>query len=121
MEPIFCWFTQQFHEEQSTEAYSLWRRNNKAREGCVPLRINKLEDEVVNCTTSLEREELNKWSHDQDKNEAEFQQTRSQKAASCQGNSYSLADDMLNYFFEMMHTSPDLFFTISVLSKGCLS
>ena len=30
MEPIFCWFTQQFHEEQSTEAYSLWRRNNKA-------------------------------------------------------------------------------------------
>ena len=121
MEPIFCWFTQQFHEEQSTEAYSLWRRNNKAREGCVPLRINKLEDEVVNCTTSLEGEELNKWSHDQDKNKAEIQQTRSQKAASCQGNSYSLADDMLNYFFEKMHTSPDLFFTISVLSEGCLS
>ena len=120
MEPIFCWFTQQFHEEQSTEAYSLWRRNNKAREGCVPLRINKLEDEVVNCTTSLEREEPNKWSHDQDKNEAEIQQTGSQKAASCQGNSYSLANDMLNYFFEMMHTSPDLFFTISVLSEGCL-
>ena len=79
MEPIFCWFTQQFHEEQSTEAYSLWRRNNKGREGCVPLRINKLEDEVVNCTTSLEREELNKWSHDQDKNEAEIQQTEAKK------------------------------------------
>ena len=31
-----CWFTQ-----QSAEAYSLWRRNNKAREGCVPLRINQ--------------------------------------------------------------------------------
>ena len=62
MEPIFCWFTQQFHEEQSTEAYSSWRRNNKAREGCVPLGINKLEEEVVNCTTSLEREELNKRS-----------------------------------------------------------
>ena len=65
-----------------------------------------LEEEVVNCTTSLEREELNKWSHDQDKNEGEIQQTGGQKAASCQGNSCSLADDMLNYFFEMMHTSP---------------
>ena len=31
-----------------------------------------LEEEVVNCTTSLEHEELNKWSHDQDKNEAEI-------------------------------------------------
>lgn len=41
MEPIFGWFTRQFHEEQSTEAYSLWRRNNKAREGCVPHRINE--------------------------------------------------------------------------------
>ena len=30
------------------------------------------EEKVVNCTTSLEREELNKWSHDQDKNEAEI-------------------------------------------------
>ena len=80
-----------------------------------------LEEEVVNCTRSLEREELNKWSHDQDKNEGEIQQTAGQKAASCQGNSCSLADDMLNYFFEMMHTSPDLFFTISVLSEGCLS
>ena len=68
-----------------------------------------LEEEVVNCTTSLERGDLNKWSHDQDKNEAEIQQTGSQKAASCQGNSYSLADDMLNYFLEMMRTSPDLF------------
>ena len=38
---FFCCFTQQFHEEQSTEAYSLWRRNNKAREGYVPLRINE--------------------------------------------------------------------------------
>ena len=116
MEPILCWFTQQFHEEQSTEACSFWRRNNKARES-----VKELLEEDVACTTSLEREELNKWSHDQDKNEAEFQQTRSQKAASCQGNSYSLADDMLNYFFEMMHTFPDLFFAISVLSKGCLS
>ena len=80
-----------------------------------------LEEEVLNCTTSLEREELNKWSHDQDKNEAEIQQTGSQKAASCQGNSYSSAYGMLNYFFEMMYTSPDLFFTISVLSEGCLS
>ena len=80
-----------------------------------------LEEEVVNCTTSLEREELNKWSHDQDKNEAENQQTGSQKAASCQGNSYSLADDMLNYFFEMMHSSPDLFFTIFVSSEWTLS
>ena len=42
-----------------------------------------LEEEVVNCTTSLEHKELNKWSHDQDKNEAESQQTGSQKAASC--------------------------------------
>ena len=57
-----------------------------------------LEEEVVNCTTSLGREELNKWPHDQDENEAEIQQTGGQKAASCQGNSYSLADDMLNYF-----------------------
>ena len=53
-----------------------------------------LEEEVVNCTTSLGCEELNKWSHDQDKNEAEIQQTEGQKAASCQRNSYSLADDM---------------------------
>ena len=41
------------------------------------------EEEVVNCTTSLEREELNKWSHDQDKNETEIQQTGSKKAVSC--------------------------------------
>ena len=31
-----------------------------------------LEEEVGNYTTSLGREELNKWSHDQDKNEAEI-------------------------------------------------
>ena len=104
MEPILCWFTQQFHEEQSTEACSFWRRNNKARES-----VKELLEEDVACTTSLEREELNKWSHDQDKNEAKIQQTGSQKAASCQGNSYSLAEDMLNYFLEMMHLSPDLF------------
>ena len=46
-----------------------------------------LEEEVV-CTTFLEHKELNKWSHDQDKSEAEIQQTGSQKAASYQGNSY---------------------------------
>ena len=75
MEPIFCWFTQQFHEEQSTEAYSLWRRNNKAlgKAVCHLESMKKLcEEKVVNFTTSLEREELNKWSHDQDKNEAEI-------------------------------------------------
>ena len=77
-----------------------------------------LEEEVVNCTTSLEREELNKWSHDHDKNEAEIQQTGSQKAASCQGNSYSLADEMLNCFFEMMRTSPNLFSLSRSLSRA---
>ena len=41
------------------------------------------EEKVVNCTTSLEREELNKWSHDQDKNETEIQQIGSKKAVSC--------------------------------------
>ena len=89
-----CWFTQQFHEEQSAEAYSLWRRNNKAKEGCVPLRINQRatwRGSRFVCTTSLEHKELNKWSHDQDKSEVEIQQTGSQKAASFQGNSYSLA------------------------------
>ena len=40
-----------------------------------------LEEEVI-CTTSLEYEELNKWSHDQDKSEVEIQQTGSQRAAS---------------------------------------
>ena len=57
-----------------------------------PLELTKelLEEEVV-CTTSLEYKELNKWSHDQDKSEVEIQQTGSQKAASYQGNSYSLA------------------------------
>lgn len=77
-----------------------------------------LEEEVVNCTRSLEREELNKWSHDQDKNEGEIQQTGGQKAASCQGNSCSLADDMLNYFFEMMHTSRELFSQSLCRAKG---
>ena len=77
-----------------------------------------LEEEVVNCTTSLEREELNKWLPDQDKNETEIQQTGSQKAVSCQGNSYSSTDDMLNYFFEMMHMSPDLFSQSLSRAKG---
>ena len=48
-------FTQQFHEEQSTEAYSLWRRNNKAREACVPLRINKERVLLFLHPTSLAR------------------------------------------------------------------
>ena len=61
MEPIFCLFTQQFHEEQTTEAYSLWTRNNEAV--CRLKSVKELlEEEVVNCTTSLEREELNKRS-----------------------------------------------------------
>ena len=77
-----------------------------------------LEEEVVNCTTSLEREELNKWLPDQDKNETEIQQTGSQKAVSCQANSYSSTDDMLNYFFEMMHMSPDLFSLSLSRAKG---
>ena len=77
-----------------------------------------LEEEVVNCTTSLEREELNKWLPDQDKNETEIQQTGSQKAVSCQGNSYSSTDDMLNYFFDMMHMSPDLFSQSLPRAKG---
>ena len=57
-----------------------------------PLESTKglLEEEVF-CTASLEHKELNKWSHDQDKSEVEIQQTGSQKAASYQGNSYSLA------------------------------
>ena len=64
-----------------------------------------LEEEVV-CTTSLKHEEPNKWSHDQNENDAEIHQTGSQEAASHdQGNSFSLADDMLNHSFEMMHTS----------------
>ena len=53
--------------------------------------VKELLDEEVVCTMSLERKELNKWSHDQDMNKADIQQTGSQKAATCQGNSYSLA------------------------------
>ena len=64
-----------------------------------------LEEEVV-CTTSLKHEEPNKRSHDQNENEAEIHPAGSQEAASYdQGNSYSLADDLLNHSFEMMHTS----------------
>ena len=37
-----------------------------------------LEEEAVNCTTSLEREELNKWLHDQDKNETDIQEMQSE-------------------------------------------
>ena len=75
-----------------------------------PLESTKqlLEEEVV-CTTSLEHEELNKWSHNQDKSEVEIQKTGSQKVATYQGNSYSLADDILNNSFETMRWSPDLF------------
>ena len=75
-----------------------------------PLESTKqlLEEEVV-CTTSLEHEELNKWSHNQDKSEVEIQKTGSQKVATYQGNSYSLADDILNNSFETMRSSPDLF------------
>ena len=75
-----------------------------------PLESTKelLEEEVV-CTMSLEHEELNKWSHDQNKSEVEIQETGTQKAASYQGNSYSLADDILNNSFETMGSSPDFF------------
>ena len=80
-----------------------------------------LEEEVV-CTTSLEHEEPNKWSHDQNENEAGIHQAGSQEAASHdQGNSYSLADDMLNHSFEMMYTSSEFFFTISVSCERSLS
>ena len=67
----------------------------------MPLESTKqlLEEEVV-CTTSLEHEELNKWSHNQDKSEVEIQKTGSQKVATYQGNSYSLADGILNNSFE---------------------
>ena len=76
-----------------------------------------LEEEVV-CTTSLKHEELNKWSHDQDKSEVEIQQTGSQRAASYQGNSYSLADDILNNSFETMRSSPDSFSQSLSQAKG---
>ena len=80
-----------------------------------------LEEEVV-CITSLEHEEPNKWSHDQNENEAGIHRAGSQEAASHgQGNSYSLADDMLNHSFEMMHTSSEFFFTISVSCERSLS
>ena len=78
-----------------------------------------LEEEVV-CTTSLKHEEPNKWSHDQKKNETEIHQSGSQEAAfHDQGNSFSLAaDDMLNYSFEMMHTSHELFSQSLSHAKG---
>ena len=122
-EPIFCCLLSSFTKSNQRKPTHCGEEIIKQGKPVCRLESIKelLEEEVVNCTRSLEREELNKWSHDQDKNEGEIQQTAGQKAASCQGNSCSLADDMLNYFFEMMHTSPDLFFTISVLSEGCLS
>ena len=69
----------------------------KQRKAVCRLELTKelLEEEVV-CTTSLEYEELNKWSHDQDKSEVEIQQTGSQRAASYKGSSYSLTDEILN-------------------------
>ena len=51
--------------------------------------------EDVVCTRSLQHQELNKWSHDQNI-KAEIRQ-----AASHQGNSYWPGDDMLNDSFEM--------------------
>ena len=70
----------------------------------------ELPVEKVVCITSLKHEEPNKWSHEQNENEAEIHQAGSQQAASHdQGNSYSLADDMLNHSFEMMHTSSEFF------------
>ena len=80
----------------------------------------ELPVEEVVCTTSLKHEGLNKWSHDQNKNETESHQAGSQEAASHdQGNSFSLkADDMLNYTFEMMHTSPELFSQSLSRAKG---
>ena len=77
-----------------------------------------LEEEVV-CTTSLKHEEPNKWSHDQNENEAEIHPAGSQEAASYdQGNSYSLADDSLNHSFEMMHTSSEFFSQSLSRAKG---
>ena len=77
-----------------------------------------LEEEVV-CTTSLEHEEPNKWSHDQNENQAGIHRAGSQEAASHdQGNSYSLADDMLNHSFEMMHTSSEFFSQYLSRAKG---
>ena len=80
----------------------------------------ELREEKVVCTTSLKHEGLNKWSHDQRKNETEIHQTGSQETTSHdQGNSFSLAaDDMLNYSFEMMHTSHELFSQSLSRTKG---
>ena len=76
-----------------------------------------LEEEVV-CTTSLKHEEPNKWSHDQNENEAEIHQTGSQEAASHdQGNSFSLADDMLNHSFEMMPLLLSFFHNFCLVRK----
>ena len=76
-----------------------------------------LEEEVV-CTTSLKHEEPNKWSHDQNENEAEIHQTGSQEAASHdQGNSFSLADDMLNHSFEMMPLLLSFFHNLCLVRK----
>ena len=76
-----------------------------------------LEEEVV-CTTSLEHEEPNKWSHDQNENQAGIHRAGSQEAASHdQGNSYSLADDMLNHSFEMMYTSSEFFHNLCLVRK----
>ena len=81
-----------------------------------------LEEEVV-CITSLKHEGLNKWSHDQNKNETEIHQAGSQEATSHdQGNSFSLAaDDVLNYSFEMMHTFSELFSQSLSRAKGFCS
>ena len=70
---------------------------------CVLESTEESREEEVVCTRSLQHQVLNKWSHDQ-KIKAEIRQ-----AASNQGNSYSLGDDVLIDSFEMMHTSPDLF------------
>ena len=89
-------------------------RNNKAREGCVWLRINRR----VNWRGSR-LYHVPEWSHDQNENEAEIHQTGSQEAASHdQGNSFSLADDMLNHSFEMMHTSSEFFSQYLSRAKG---
>ena len=78
-----------------------------------------LEEEVV-CQVPRPWS-TNKWSHDQNENEAGIHRAGSQEAASHdQGNSYSLADDMLNHSFEMMHTSSE-FFSQSVSCERSLS
>ena len=70
---------------------------------CVLESTEQLREEELVCTRSLQHEVVNTWSHDQ-KIKAEVRQ-----AATNQGNSYSLGDDMLIDSFEMMYTSPDLF------------